>query len=318
MRKLLLISSIMLVGVPSTVLGGFISMLPSEIDAYLPMIKSVMEGKEIHVDQSLLPSQAFLASAYNPSNGEVYSAYTYNAGKKTWEYKGFSAAPKGSIAVVPVQGVLTRNDYCGWFGTMSLARVMDDARTSANIEGVLQDVGSPGGETYGSQSFSDATGACASVKPVVAHINEGYAASAAYWAICKSSKILLAREADQIGSIGTYARIVVPVAGGPQKDYKVVEVYSSTSPKKNADQREILESEGAKTALFQKKLDFVDALFMADVKAGRGDKLNAEALEGDMYFAADAIKMGLCDGMATREEALQEVLNLSGSSQSFS
>jgi protease-4 len=307
----------MQLGIPTSLALGFVGMLPEQLNAMMPMIIEAMEGKEVHVDHSVLPSERLLAGSYNPNTLDFQSAYTYNAGKKAWEYQGFADAPKGSIAVIPVQGALTRNDYCGWFGTMSIAKIFDDARLSANIEGVLQDANSPGGETYGMQTCAEAVAKCNSVKPVVAHIQEGYAASAGYWAICNAEKIFLTKKADQLGSIGVYGRIIIPNANAEEKDYKVVTIYSRKSKRKNAELRQLIESNGENKELFEKRLDFIDDLFMADVKAGRGEKLNSEALEGDMYFAEDAISMGLCDGMLAREEALQEILNLSGSSQSF-
>jgi ClpP class serine protease len=89
-------------------------------------------------------------------------------------------------------------------------------------------------------------------------------------------------------------------------------IYSPDSPEKNEAWNEAMQNGNIKP--MQQDLAYLDKVFMDAVRQGRGAKLNEDALKGGMFYTDEAIEMGLCDGYATFEQAIDQVMNLSRSS----
>ncbi len=111
-----------------------------------------------------------------------------------------SDAPKGSIAIIPVKGVIMKDDWCGEPGTETMGNWLKEAYNNENIVGVLLDIDSGGGSV-------DGTGEFAQIienrnKPVVAFCS-GLIASAAYWIGSSCDMIVISFETVEVGSIGT-------------------------------------------------------------------------------------------------------------------
>ncbi len=314
----------MLVGLPSALARGVFAMDQAAAELYMPAVLNVLSRKSIEYNAA--EKRQFVQSSENleiiaeaPGRNESGALRPYALDPKTGDryecfvirnysivYIGFDEAPKGSIAVIPITDAIMKYDYCGAYGTISYIQFLNDAEKSPNIIGTLIPLDTPGGEAYGSKNLSDAI--LNARKPVVSHINDGYCASAGVYIATPSDKILLAQPTDKIGSVGAYTTLV-DVRGAYEKEgYKLITVYSPTSPEKNKAWREAFENDNTK--LVEKDIQFLDSVFMKQVQSTRPN-LNKEVLDGGMYYAEEAIDKGLADGMATFQQAIEEVINLS-------
>ena len=292
---------------------GVFAMDPQRAEAYMPVVLKLMSGESL--PQAGIPNDNYEqneAKAVHPATGEEYRVFGVNEnGYRT--YVGFKNAPKGSVAVLGLHDVVMKYDYCGALGTMSMCRIMADAEASENITGIVLDMDTPGGEVYGTKNMADLVGNCS--KPVVVLVNDGYSASAGYYIAAGADRILMAQPTDQVGSIGVYTTLIDAKGAYEALGYKLLTIYSPTSPEKNKAWREAMEE--GKLQRMETQLAYMDKVFMDHVKAGR-TKLDAKALEGGMFFTDEAISMGLADGYATYQQAIETVINLSrGGSLSF-
>lgn len=313
MRKLILYICIMLVGLPSALAKGYFAMNPTKAQAYMPLVLNVLTG-DVQAGNPGDNSEGLIEpESVNPITGKKTSCFeaTQFGGRK---YVGFGNADKGSVAVISITDAIMKYDYCGAMGTVSINGYLQDAIASENITGILLNMDTPGGEVYGTKNLSDTVGNCP--KPIIAHINDGYCASAGMYIACKADKILMAQPTDQVGSIGVYTTLIDSKGAWEKQGYKLVTIYSPKSPDKNSNWHKAVEEGDVKP--MEEELAFLDEIFMNQVKEGRGDKLKDEALRGGMFYTDKAIELGLCDGYASFDQAIEEVINLSDSSQIIS
>lgn len=110
----------------------------------------------------------------------------------------------GSVAVIPLQGVITKRG--GWFsdGTDRVMRAIDTAMSSKAVAGVVLDVDSPGGSSYGLMEFADRLHAYRDdPKPLLGMANT-LAASAAFWSGSSVDQFIASPSAD-VGSVGVWS-----------------------------------------------------------------------------------------------------------------
>jgi ClpP class serine protease len=146
-----------------------------------------------------------------------------------------------------------------------------------------------------------------STTPVVAFI-EGMAASAAYWIISGASKIIASSDLDRIGSIGTMLMVEDLQPALEAQGVKFHEVYASLSVDKNADFNQVLDG---KYESYQKNvLDVINSKFLSFIKTNR-PTVDDSTLTGKMYFAPEAIALGLVDEIGSLEYAISVAAALS-------
>jgi ClpP class serine protease len=208
--------------------------------------------------------------------------------------------PEGSVAVIPIRSEILKYDQpCGPRGTQSILNDVRSADQNPNIQSILLLVDSPGGQVTGTDLLSAAIKNSAT--PVVAYI-EGMAASAAYWIISGAAKIIASSSLDRIGSIGTMLMVEDLRPSLELLGVKFHEVYASLSVDKNNDINQVLE--GNYEPYRQNVLDVINAEFIASVRSNRPE-IDESTLSGKVYFAGDAIAMGLIDEIGSLDYALR-------------
>lgn len=214
---------------------------------------------------------------------------------------GDQSIPSGSIAVIPIRGEIMKYDVpCGPRGSASIANDIKDCDANGNIKSILLVIDSPGGQVTYTDILADVIKNCS--KPVVAYV-EGMAASAAYWIASSASKVIASSELDRIGSIGTMLFFADLKPYYEEMGVKFHEFYASKSTDKNKDINDVLE--GKYNDYRKNTLDKINEKFLETVKANR-PSIDDGALTGKMFFANDAIAMGLIDSIGTMEYALEE------------
>jgi protease-4 len=228
------------------------------------------------------------------------------------------AQPEARYLQIPVMGVISAEAQETPFGfamEMSLLervdRLLEHARTSDRIDGVLLDIDSPGGAVDPSdvifqklRRFREETG-----KPVVARLN-GLAASGGFYVAVAADRIV-AHPSCLTGSIGVimqsfnfaglfdrYGVELVTLTSGPNKD-----LLNPGRPMRE-EERAILMG-----IIGETYEQFVDA-----VAAGRGmDAAVVRAVaDGRVWTARQALDLGFVDRVGYEEDLLAEMRDLAG------
>jgi protease-4 len=207
--------------------------------------------------------------------------------------------PEGSVAVIPIRSEILKYDQpCGPRGSQSIMTDVKSADQNPYIKSILLIVDSPGGQVTGTDLLADAIRN--STTPVVAYV-EGMAASAAYWIISGASKIIASSDLDRIGSIGTMLMVEDLQPALEELGVKFHEVYASLSVDKNHDFNQVLE--GKYDAYRQNVLDVINSKFLSSVKDNR-PAVEDSTLTGKVYFAPQAIALGLIDEIGSLDYAI--------------
>jgi protease-4 len=256
-------------------------------DVYASLLFSLMNGEKISdVDTSIAreKNRSYVISGENTSD-----RYPMND----------ESVPEGSIAVIPIRGEIMKYDQpCGPRGSASIVEEIKAAGRNENIKRILLVIDSPGGQVAHVDILADTIKN--SETPIVAYI-EDKAGSAAYWIASAASKIICSSDLDRVGSIGAMLSFADLQPHFEKMGVKFHEVYASKSTDKNKVYRDMLA--GKYDGVRRDLLDVINAKFMASVTANRPN-LDASVLTGKMYFAPEAIKLGLIDEIGNFDYAL--------------
>jgi signal peptide peptidase SppA len=221
-------------------------------------------------------------------------------------------APEDSIAVVRILSPISKTDWCGDPGTQSLGRYISVAADNPNISSIILEIDSPGGTLSGTQTLVDTIKQAVAKKPVLAFVNEGMMASAAYWIGSAATEIYASQKTDLIGSIGVYQTMVDATKRWEDLGYKIKDVYAAQSSEKNEEYREFVEK--GTTKLTENAVKIAANIFINAIKTNRGDKIDVkqdDPFEGRLYYAYEAEKIGLIDGIKNFDQVVDRAYALS-------
>lgn len=215
----------------------------------------------------------------------------------------------GSLAIIEIRGPLTKNiSFMSFFfgGTSSelIRRAILAAAGDKDVETIFLDVDSPGGSVDGIPGIVDAVALAVKSKPVIAQVN-GMAASAALHAISGSTKIF-AHRMDMIGSIGTRMFFIDSSGFFEQNGLKAIPIDTGEFKSAGAEGTVLTENQ---IAHFQHIVDTFQADFEGALRKGRGltaAKVTAIS-DGRTFLAAEALELGLIDGIQTAEKSLESL-----------
>ena len=213
----------------------------------------------------------------------------------------FDAWQEGSIAIIPLVGVMLKYGYWWGYGVDEIASIIKLAYDSDKITAVVVKADTPGGNTDSLFLLQEVLSQKS--KPTYGFI-DGMCMSCGYIAFSYMDKIYAINRMAQVGGIGVFARIIIP----NEKDtwYKVVDVYPKESPDKNREERELIK--GNKEP-FMEKLSKLAVYFQETVKANR-PRLSDDVLTGMAYFAYEAEPLGMIDGVRSLNEVVAELTAL--------
>lgn len=218
------------------------------------------------------------------------------------------------IAVVQVAGTLMKHEMSmeESTSTVMLRRTLRALRMDDAIKGVMLVIDSPGGTAAGTMELGSDVAALAAVKPTWAFI-EDLGASAAYWTASQASRIV-ANAPAFVGSIGTLAVVHDYSAAAAQMGVKVHVVSTGEYKGAGTPGTEILPKHLAE---WQRLVDATNEHFLAAVSKGR--RMSRESLakiaDGRVHPAAEALKLGLIDGVQTFDAAMDAMAKAVGKQQ---
>lgn len=223
----------------------------------------------------------------------------------------FNSATPGSTAVINITGPIMKYDNCGDPGTKTYKQLLSRAEANPNIGSVVLVADSPGGTVDGTQELANFVKNFS--KPIVTLVDQ-LAASAMYWIGSQTNEIIALNETATIGSIGTMIAFADMQGKMEKEGIKFHFVRADASTDKN---QEFLDARAGNYAALKLKLNAINDVFLADVKEGRGDKLDLKTenvLSGKTYLAEDALKFGLIDAIGSFEYAVSRAQALAETS----
>ena len=213
---------------------------------------------------------------------------------------------KGSVAVIPVSGVLMPHvpEIFRAFGLDAtgydeISSAVKTAASDPSVARIVLAVNSPGGSVSGVHAAADAIYSARDSKPITAEVS-GMAASAAYWLASQASTIVADRGAV-VGSIGVYG-VMRDVSAAADKAGMKVHVISS-HPLKGAGVPGAPITD-AQLADQQRMIDTMSAQFVADIARGMGKStkdMQAHAT-GQVWSAQEAHAAGLIHGIQSAQD----------------
>lgn len=222
-------------------------------------------------------------------------------------HKENRAVPRGrNINVVNLEGTMFRDDGpCGMVGTRTIASLLREADTKADMIGHILYIDSGGGAANSVPDLAEAIQACQ--KPVVAFV-DGYMCSAAMYVGSYCRSIIANREDNMVGCIGTMIQLEDwPKQVRDSYGAMHIRVYADGSEEKNSEYETALE--GDFKLIKERILNPHNERFKADIKKNR-PSVREDQLTGRTYEAKDAVGT-LIDAIGNFDFAVAKVLELS-------
>jgi len=219
--------------------------------------------------------------------------------------KSGGPANAGAVAVLPIDGVLSRRDRFFGTATESVSAALQELKGDSRIGGVLLDIDSPGGDVLGIEELANEIRAFAKVKPIGAHTG-GMMASAAYW-LGSQADFVTASAGAMVGSIGIYSVHEDLSAMAAEKGVKMTFI-SAGEHKVDGNPFEPL-SDSAREQM-QANVDHYYGLFTNAVAKGRGvtlSKVLSDFGQGKVFNSTEAKKNGLIDAISNEDKAVHAV-----------
>ncbi|MDP2401845.1 MAG: S49 family peptidase [Actinomycetota bacterium] len=216
--------------------------------------------------------------------------------------------PENSIAVHPIFGVVRAESRWN-FATKQFVRNVMAAENNPAIIAHFIPASTPGGEAH----YLDQAAAVleSTQKPVVVHF-ERMIASAGVYLTAPANRIYANSRYDRAGSIGTMVSGVDMVPLLEMFGAKYFEAFATDSTLKNKIETELMN--GNPEGYISQVLDPLNEGFLDTVKRNRpgvnSASKDAGVLNGNMFYAPEAIKHGLIDGIKSQAQALSEAYDL--------
>lgn len=217
----------------------------------------------------------------------------------------FRNAKPGTIAVVPINGAMMRDDYCneaGEFvtGTRNVERLVTQLANDDNISSIVFQVNSPGGQALGNASLSRVIKSVQ--KPTITYFDG--MASAAVYSFQGVNEIYASEREAYWGSIGTFVTLIDDRAFWEQAGINLIEIYADQSTEKNKEFRDAINN--GDTEAIKERLNRMTESFIKDVQESRPQlKDDGLVFKGKLYNAAQAKKIGAIDGIKSFNQVLE-------------
>ncbi|MDE5059975.1 S49 family peptidase [Wolbachia endosymbiont of Drosophila aff. chauvacae BK-2020] len=205
--------------------------------------------------------------------------------------------------IIPIHGILTKksevfDDVLGMTSYEKISEEIEEALIDKEVETIILDIDSPGGEVNGLFDLSDFIYQARRKKRIVAIANDD-AYSAAY-AIASSAEKVLVTRTSGVRSIGVIASHIDQSGFDEKQGIKYTTVFAG-SRKNDLNPHEPITSESLESLKSE-----VNRLYGMLVELiARNRNLSVEAIkstEAGLYFGEKAVEIGLADGITILSE----------------
>lgn len=221
------------------------------------------------------------------------------------------AASSGSIAVLPVRGIISNRigamqNMSGGTSAEALQNALAQLVADPHVSAIVLDVDSPGGSVLGIQELADAIHQATATKPVYAVAN-AVAGSAAYWIASQASELVVT-PSGLVGSIGVFSVHVDRSQADAADGIKRTLIKAGRFKAEGSDMEPLTDEARAAA---QQQIDAYYGQFTRAVARGRGVSLanasGAKFGEGRMVTAAEAVDRNMADRVATMQETIDRL-----------
>lgn len=247
-------------------------------------------------------------------NNYFGSSSDYDFYDDEWFDEEFSYCEEdNNVWAIPIRGSIYTYIPQAWLDDPSLLGddvtasedivfAIDEAEKDDRIKAILLDIDSFGGQGTAAKEIADALKRAQ--KPTVVMIKE-YGLSAAYWA-ASGADVIFANNTSNVGSIGV-TMSYLDYSKQNKEEGITYQQLSSGKFKDSGDPDKELTAE--EKALFQRDVDILHEIFVADVAANRGLTISeVQALaDGSSMMGQMALENGLIDRIGD-EYAVREYL----------
>ena len=218
-----------------------------------------------------------------------------------------SAASSGSVAVIPVYGVICHradmfSDFSGGTSTEKLAQQIRQAVNDPGVKAIVMDFDTPGGSTDGVDELATEIFEARKQKKITA-VSNSLCASAGYYLAAQASEVVVS-PSSITGSIGVYCEHDDFSESLAQQGVKVTLIsYGENKTEGNS-------AEPLSDSARQHMQELVDAFGLKFEKAvARGRKITLADVQGKfgrgrVWTAEQAVKIGLADRVGTLDDVL--------------
>lgn len=213
-----------------------------------------------------------------------------------------------NVAIIPLRGIMLKSypwpsSYV--CSSLHVRLAIRSARLDESIDHIFIVADTPGGSVSGMHELGDEIELAAKAKNVVVQV-EGSLASAGYHVAVGASSIFANNKMNSIGSIGVRTVLVDTSKYYEEMGVKVIPIDTGEHKSTGQDGVEVTDVQAAE---IQRQVDELYAEFIRVIVSGRGiTQKEAEALgDGRSWFAEDANKFGLIDGIQSIETTLQSL-----------
>ncbi|BET29039.1 hypothetical protein wCauATS_12410 [Wolbachia pipientis] len=202
--------------------------------------------------------------------------------------------------IIPIHGILTKkseafDDILGMTSYNQIEAQITQAIEDSDIETILLDIDSPGGEVNGVFDLADFIYNAREKKRIIAIANDD-AYSAAYAIASSAEKIFLTRTSG-VGSIGVIASHIDQSRFDEKQGIKYTTIFAG-SRKNDLNPHEPVTSESLGS--LQKEVDRLYEMFVQLIARNRGLSIEKiRSTEAGLYFGEKAVEIGLADGVTT-------------------
>lgn len=258
------------------------------------LLSAVLRGKWL-IDPVFAMSQgAVIANIINPAtilNGtEVKKISAYAISPKAingtqYSYRdGFSNAPKNSVAVIRISGVLMKDDQnCGPIGMETIGKIIKEADSNPNIDGIVLQIDSPGGTVDGTETLGNIVRNAQ--KPVVTFV-DGQMCSAALWIGSSADEVIASTDTDEVGSVGVMVQFADMQPFFEKQGVAFHTIKASTSIDKVKTWEDL--RAGKYDDYIKEILDPLDEKFMNTIRANCPN-VKDNYITGKVFFARDVM-----------------------------
>jgi|GEM_PF-2465484 len=238
-------------------------------------------------------------------------------GKAKTPARPFDYQTIGPVAVVPIFGVISK--YSTLVERISAGRgcscetIRNNLRLALadeSVETIIIRVDSPGGSVAGIDDLAREIFQARDKKKIIA-LAEDTCASAAYYLASQAEKVF-ANSSAVVGSIGVIAGILDSHRAYENEGFHVVTIKSSDNKGSGTQGTVITEQQQRqwKTTIMGHYDLFIDAVTRGRKQLTREGLVAASEgaehiADGRVYLGAEALKLGLIDGLATFEELVE-------------
>ena len=206
-------------------------------------------------------------------------------------------SPDG-VAVIPVRGIIgkhltTMETMCGGYDLDTLAPALAASAADPRVRERVLFIDSPGGTCTGVPEAFAAVRLSAEIKPVFG-FTDSQACSAAQWIASACDRFAITTSAT-VGSVGVYCALVDESAAWAKDGYRLELVKAGTQKAAGIAGAPITADD---VAGFQRNVDTIYGMFIADVRTGRG-VVDDAVLQGQTFMGHAAVDVNLADDVVT-------------------